>query len=325
MTQNLWVLKTVEEADRALQTVDHYDDKLSSIYNYDSKVANFKQIKSGDKIILIDKEKILGFAEIETITESTGEKIIRKCPICGSSTIDLRKTKAPKYRCNKGDTFAKPDEKVVEVRQFSAHYPNSFQKATESKVLLNELRPYYKKGYNQNMSMQLLDSEALEIFTEAKPLHKSNSVILSPYDASEDESEDSYNKHDRDERLIVHRQIKERRGQQKFRSALFDRYSAICMISGCQIMDILEAAHINPYRGINDNHVANGIVLRADLHTLFDLNLIGIEPETLTIYFHPKIDDEYGHFSGKTIKCIKNKYPSESALATRWKIFKQGS
>lgn len=321
MEQNLWVLKSVEDADRALQTVDHYEDKLNSVYNYDSKVANFKQIKPGDNIILIDKEKILGFANIEKIAESSGKKTIRKCPSCGSSTIDPRKNTLPKFRCNKGHTFAKPIEKIVDVKQFSAYYSSSFQKAVKSKVLLNDLRPYYKKGYNQNMSMQLLDSEALNIFSEAEPLRKRNSKTLSAYDAADELSENEYEKKDQDERPIVFRQIKERRGQQKFRFALFDRYGYACMISGCKITDILEAAHINPYRGINDNHVSNGLILRADIHTLFDLNLIGIEPDTLTIHCHSKIITEYQNLNGRTLLCTAEKKPAKAALLTRWEIF----
>jgi len=321
MEQNLWVLKSVEDADRALRTVDHYADKLNSVYNYDSKVANFKQIKSGDHIILIDKEKILGFATIERISETTGEKVIRKCPICGSSTIDMRKNMLPKYRCNKGDTFDKPDEKVVEVNQYSAHSSNSFRKATESQLLLNDLRPYYRNGYNQNMSMQLLDSEALNIFTEASSLIRKTDNIISPYEAGADLTTNDYEKNDQDERSTVFRQIIQRRGQQKFRSALFDRYGYACMIFGCKITDILEAAHINPYRGINDNHISNGLILRADIHTLFDLNLIGIEPETLIIHCHSKIVTEYQNLNGQKLLCMAQKKPAKTALLTRWEIF----
>jgi len=50
---------------------------------------------------------------------------------------------------------------------------------------------------------------------------------------------------------------------------------------------VLEAAHIKPYRGKTDSHLENGLLLRADLHTLFDLNLIGVEPDTLTVRVHP--------------------------------------
>jgi putative restriction endonuclease len=322
MSQNLWVLKSVEDADRALQTVDNYDDKINSVYNYDSKVANFKQIKSGDNIILIDKEKILGFARIEEINEKNGKKIIRKCPECGSSTVYQRKNIIPAFRCNKGHAFAKPDEKEVKVKRFSAHYKNTFRDLNAADVLLNELRPFYIKGYNQNMSMQLLDTEALTIFPEAKLLLGPNNRPPAEDEGIAEQSVDGgYEKNEKDERPIVFRQIKERRGQQKFRSDLFEQYGAVCMITGSRIMDILEAAHINPYRGINDNHVSNGLILRADIHTLFDLNMIGIDPKTLTIHFHKKASEEYKEFDKQKLKDIKDYSPSKSALETRWKIF----
>ncbi|WP_183629116.1 HNH endonuclease signature motif containing protein [Novosphingobium sediminicola] len=47
--------------------------------------------------------------------------------------------------------------------------------------------------------------------------------------------------------------------------------------------DILEAAHIVPHAviGQKGNDASNGILLRADIHTLFDLNLIRITPDYL--------------------------------------------
>jgi hypothetical protein len=121
-----------------------------------------------------------------------------------------------------------------------------------------------------------------------------------------------------DSRIAVLRQIKARRGQQAFRDALRERYGDLCLISGCRLMDLVEASHIKPYRGQPDNHPANGLLLRADLHTLFDLNLIGIEPGTLTVRVHPSAQAEgYGAFDGVRLKCDGAK-PSEEALARRW-------
>lgn len=84
-------------------------------------------------------------------------------------------------------------------------------------------------------------------------------------------------------RLDVLRSIRARRGQAKFRNGLIDRYGARCMISGCEIMEIVEAAHIWPYRGDEDHVLTNGLLMRSDLHTLFDYDLIGIDPVTLTV------------------------------------------
>jgi predicted restriction endonuclease len=88
-------------------------------------------------------------------------------------------------------------------------------------------------------------------------------------------------------------------------------------------MDILEAAHIMPYKGIKDNHAENGLLLRSDIHTLFDLDLIGINPDDLTIHLHESIrNSEYELFYNTFLRsCRKNIMPSKKALSNRWKKF----
>jgi hypothetical protein len=125
-----------------------------------------------------------------------------------------------------------------------------------------------------------------------------------------------------DSRVAVLRRIKARRGQQSFRNALRSRYGDRCMISGCRLMDIVEAAHIKPYRGEQDNDPANGLLLRADLHTLFDLEFIGIEPDTLEVHFHADARAAgYEQFHG--VKLCGKRPPSPDALALRWEAFKR--
>ncbi len=76
------------------------------------------------------------------------------------------------------------------------------------------------------------------------------------------------------------RSIAQRRGQPKFREDLLKAYDSKCAITGCDAQEALEAAHIIPYSETENNHLSNGLLLRADLHTLFDLNLIAIDPHT---------------------------------------------
>ena len=86
---------------------------------------------------------------------------------------------------------------------------------------------------------------------------------------------------------------------------------------------MLEAAHIRPYRGEADNHAENGLLLRADLHTLFDFDLMGVEPSTLIVHFHPEVRvGEYQKLHGRTLACSTRK-PSAPAIASRWKAFKE--
>lgn len=151
-------------------------------------------------------------------------------------------------------------------------------------------------------------------------------VELSDNDANDerghnDESKEGFNPSSDDSRDIVSRQIRARRGQKQFRDSLRQGYGDHCLITGCGILAVLEAAHIKPYRGENDNHIENGLLLRADIHTLFDLDLIGIQPDSFRIEIHPKITNEYGDLDGKIINITKNLCPSREALAFRYEHF----
>ncbi len=133
---------------------------------------------------------------------------------------------------------------------------------------------------------------------------------------------ESLNTIKKDNQIGALRAIKIRRGQAQFRNTLLSLYSGRCLISGSGVEPILEAAHIMPYSEKPDNSTNNGLILRADLHTLFDLNLLGINPEDNSIHLHDSlIDTEYSIFQGKKIK-PKVKLNIQ-ALKTRWKNFKE--
>lgn len=124
-----------------------------------------------------------------------------------------------------------------------------------------------------------------------------------------------------DGRRVVERQIKERRGQQAFRDAVRDRYQDRCLVTGCTLLAVLEAAHIKPYRMQADNDPTNGLLLRSDIHTLFDLDLLGIEPVNLTVELHPSVVAEYGSIAGTRLRCEGRLKPSTSALKLRYAQF----
>jgi hypothetical protein len=94
------------------------------------------------------------------------------------------------------------------------------------------------------------------------------------------------------------------------------------MICGCSLLDLIEAAHISPYRGERDNHPENGLLLRTDLHTLFDLDLLGIEPDGLTVHLHPRAAlAGYDIYQGVRLTCPEEPRPSYAALVSRWSRF----
>jgi hypothetical protein len=132
-----------------------------------------------------------------------------------------------------------------------------------------------------------------------------------------------YKPHDGDEREAVVRQIKERRGRAAFRAVLLWRYQGRCLVTGSTVEALLEAAHICPYRGERDDHPANRLLLRADIHTLFDLDLLGINPDGCRVELHPDVSEEYERYAGRSLLCADGFGPSEAALRKRYQAFRQ--
>ncbi|MEV4134011.1 HNH endonuclease signature motif containing protein [Dactylosporangium sp. NPDC049742] len=80
-----------------------------------------------------------------------------------------------------------------------------------------------------------------------------------------------------DARLRVLTNVVRRQGQHTFRGRLLKIYGDHCVVTGPNPREVLDAAHIEPYLGVHSNDVRNGLLLRTDLHTLFDLHLIGVD------------------------------------------------
>ena len=64
-------------------------------------------------------------------------------------------------------------------------------------------------------------------------------------------------------------------------------------MTGERTLPALEAAHIHRYSRGGDHLLSNGLLLRSDLHKLFDLGYLSIEPNTLKIRVSSKIREEF--------------------------------
>lgn len=83
--------------------------------------------------------------------------------------------------------------------------------------------------------------------------------------------------------------------QTRFRAELINVYGARCAISGCKVEAVLDACHILSHEVGGPAEASNGLILRRDLHSLFDLGLIAVDPEELSWRFHPELVAHYGH------------------------------
>jgi len=70
-----------------------------------------------------------------------------------------------------------------------------------------------------------------------------------------------------------------RLGQQSFKAVVLDSYHRRCAISGTHIPPVLQAAHIRPVTRGGEHRLDNGLLLRSDVHTLFDRGYLGVDPQ----------------------------------------------
>lgn len=72
--------------------------------------------------------------------------------------------------------------------------------------------------------------------------------------------------------------IEPRLGQGAFRVLVTDAYQRRCAVTQERTLPALEAAHIKPYRIVRKHETSNGLLLRRDIHSLFDAGYITVTP-----------------------------------------------
>jgi putative restriction endonuclease len=70
--------------------------------------------------------------------------------------------------------------------------------------------------------------------------------------------------------------VRPRLGQGSFRIVVTDAYERRCAVTGERILPVLEAAHVKPYAEGGEHRVDNGLLLKSDLHTLFDCGYVTV-------------------------------------------------
>jgi len=72
--------------------------------------------------------------------------------------------------------------------------------------------------------------------------------------------------------------IRPRLGQGAFRIIVTDNYARRCAVTGERTLPALDAAHIRPYAEHGEHEPSNGLLLRRDIHSLFDRGYVTVTP-----------------------------------------------
>jgi putative restriction endonuclease len=102
-------------------------------------------------------------------------------------------------------------------------------------------------------------------------------------------------------------------------------YDRSCAVTREHSLPVLEAAHIKPYGEGGAHEVTNGILLRSDIHRLFDTGYVGVTPDYRFIVSDRLRGDysngrSYYPLSGHDIVCprVQNDWPNRDVL--KWHL-----
>lgn len=271
MTFSAW--SCLSRIPESFETID-YDDSLGLQYGYDSNVVNCRQVAVGDVLIIRDHDLIYGFGLVSDISVRRDAKIMRRCPRCRSASTVKRKMKLPENRCNDcQNEFDAPLLESKDVDVFLASYDGQWS-PLPSPIPARALLSVYSGRDRQNAIRRLDVSLAFAVLRAA--------CSVEGYFQLELVARSNHVDGGRIEALV-----QRRIGQHKFRTGLLERFGATCAVTGVQPEVVLDAAHLYNYAERPVHELDGGLLLRADLHRMFDRLLLTFDPESWTSHVAP--------------------------------------
>ena len=277
-----------EDSDELGRVGEGYSDRLGESYVWKADLGNGRAIGVGDAIAIWDGKLLLGVSWIESIEEFSAQRTSFRCPTCLAADVRPRKNKSPRLRCAKCKAvFEKATEEVSTAEYRRAWYEAGWC-TPERAILENECRSLSVHPKSQ-LSLRDLHLDKLELLVKGF-----GPRVNSPFFRRDTKIHGGH-------RLST---VKTRIGQNNFRELLRRKFGDICAITGLNHPTALEAAHLYRYSELGEHLEDGGLLLRRDIHRLFDNGLIRIAPKSLTVEISREIlhFEEYGRLQGSSLK-----------------------
>ena len=300
---NGWLCVSVDKSKIAYAGNDGYDEELGVYYSWDSTVKHHSRISENDLIVIWNKKQLLGWSIVDHIDLSTSVKKFFACPNCKSSAIKARKTLMPIYRCQEcKNTFDERVETVREVKVYKAFYESGWQQMS-SFISAARCRSISQQPKAQD-SLRRVDLTKFEELVGELP-----KVATSRYRRRTTELAGGHHL----------RTVRIRKGQQQFRERLVKQFGYICAFSGKNHSTALEAAHLYQYSKHGVHHEGGGLLIRRDIHSLFDADLVSVNPNTLLIEVHADLKNfpTYRELDGRKLQ-VDVPAKTKAWLKTHW-------
>lgn len=114
-----------------------------------------------------------------------------------------------------------------------------------------------------------------------------------------------------------------RQDQQEFHKRLIDAYGERCCVTEYDVVEGLEAAHVKPFKERGANDITNGLLLRSDIHKLFDRGLLAFQPlgGKARIHLSKTLRDGRSKYSNLHGQVIEIREKVEKALGEHFDVW----
>jgi predicted RNA-binding Zn-ribbon protein involved in translation (DUF1610 family) len=300
-----WLMLAVGE-NRQHGGNDGYDDSPLTHYSWDDTVPNHEAVRPGDRIAIWDKRTLLGISTVEAIEKGRERKRFHSCRDCGKAGIKERKTLTPRYRCHEcGATFDRPRTRSRQVTTFRSRHDVAWIDLPGA-LSAPELRSLCTKPRSQ-LSIRPLDWARFE-----QAIRRIDPTMrLTVTDSRSREIAGGH-------RTTTARV---RVGQGAFRDRLLQQFGPVCALTGPAPKQVLEAAHLYRYAASGRHHDDGGLLLRRDVHRLFDLGQIAVDPQTMKIDLGDDLlpFTEYARLQGRKLQ-VSTMSGHQRWLREHWRL-----
>lgn len=284
-----WLLMTVGE-NRQHGGNAGYDDQADVYYTWDSTVPNHAHIKVGDPVALWDKDRMLGVSVIEEIETATKEKLLFKGPECKMAGIKSRKNKLPKYKCYKcGQEFELPITQAAIVTEYRSRHDAAWT-SLDNLLPGRDLRQLCESPKSQ-LSMRQLRWDAFQESLASKGADRALERVVH-------RAPDFFFRQGHQLEMV-----RVRRGQRQFREHLLRTLGQTCAFTGDAPTRVLEAGHLYSYAQLGVHHEHGGLLLRRDIHRLFDDGWLAVDPDHLRVDVSEELEHypQYAHLHDRLL------------------------
>jgi hypothetical protein len=302
----LW-LCLAKDSGRLSRGAESWREVVGETYRWDDSVQRSREPKPGDVIALWnDDVGLLGFSWIESIKTGHATRTKPRCSKCGRADINDRETMSPRWKCKRQDCkaeFEQPYYITEDVVTFAAEYAAGWTPVPERSVPPSSCRVLSTKPKSQHSireiepsrfeaTLALLGKPTTQIFESRKKAIHGGFTIAT---------------------------VRVRRGQGSLRKALLARYGPECAITGPCPTRALDAAHLYRYSRLGEHHDDGALLLRADVHRLFDDGQLTVDPLTSCVKLlgEAKASPAYSHLEGSVLR-VDVSAATRQWLTTHW-------